>query len=477
MRWPTKSSMMHHPFIKTGLPGGTVGRGGEEIAMGLFNFWRRKSNIEITFETHHSNANPEDYTVVYEFGHVSHIIPDPGGNNRDKIGMIYDARHIISDGIQYDLTDIRSVHSISVPNYSIHQETQIDEEIGVAACLEYLLNNKFHDYYLAGNNDLAIACLEKSTQLMSYSDLNWNIDSFYEIVDKLMEMGQKSKAEKWKEWLDRNVLPAKLEEKKNRPLTYNEKEQIMVERVTTEDMLQFTKMPYNLNCPVHKFIGKKAHPFAYMNLDTYNQKVAKEHLMKLERMIDEIRPEIPLLKSDYYIDVRKVAFRQYDKRYGYSRLMCTPHTFTGKISKIPLTLLFMSHLNIRSYYFIGELKYNKDGEILTAHVSISREKVAYSGATFWEFIFTTVDGEFLLEQAKTSLNPDKHGLPCAVYKDQSLIRMEQEREDDMQNFLWLQRNLPSLCPKSLSGFRRMRTTNSKNYQKLVSEAAKLGKQL
>lgn len=49
--------------------------------------------------------------------------------------------------------------------------------------------------------------------------------------------------------------------------------------------------------------------------------------------------------------------------------------------------------------------------------------------------------------------------------------------EDMQIFKWLQENLPSICPKSLSGFRRMRTTNSKNYQNLVAEAAKLGKKI
>lgn len=49
--------------------------------------------------------------------------------------------------------------------------------------------------------------------------------------------------------------------------------------------------------------------------------------------------------------------------------------------------------------------------------------------------------------------------------------------EDMQIFKWIQENLPALCPKSLSGFRRMRSMNSKNYQKIVAEAAKLGNQI
>lgn len=44
-------------------------------------------------------------------------------------------------------------------------------------------------------------------------------------------------------------------------------------------------------------------------------------------------------------------------------------------------------------------------------------------------------------------------------------------------YYWLQEHLPELCPKSLSGYSRMKNTNSKNYQKLVVAAKKLGKQL
>lgn len=47
-------------------------------------------------------------------------------------------------------------------------------------------------------------------------------------------------------------------------------------------------------------------------------------------------------------------------------------------------------------------------------------------------------------------------------------------QQDLQTLEWLRENLPALCPKSLSGFRRMRTTNSKNYQALVKKAEAAG---
>lgn len=46
-----------------------------------------------------------------------------------------------------------------------------------------------------------------------------------------------------------------------------------------------------------------------------------------------------------------------------------------------------------------------------------------------------------------------------------------------QEFFWIQENLPELCPKSLSGYSRMKNANSRAYQIIVEEAAKKGKTL
>lgn len=62
-------------------------------------------------------------------------------------------------------------------------------------------------------------------------------------------------------------------------------------------------------------------------------------------------------------------------------------------------------------------------------------------------------------------------------QEERMIENAKTKIQDTQTLLWLQENFPAIAPKSLSGFRRMRTTNSKNYQKLVSEAQKRGKTL
>lgn len=61
--------------------------------------------------------------------------------------------------------------------------------------------------------------------------------------------------------------------------------------------------------------------------------------------------------------------------------------------------------------------------------------------------------------------------------EQGLLDRAKNYYLDSQTFLWIQENLPALCPKSISGLRRIRTQNTKNYQKIVEEAAKLGKEL
>lgn len=54
---------------------------------------------------------------------------------------------------------------------------------------------------------------------------------------------------------------------------------------------------------------------------------------------------------------------------------------------------------------------------------------------------------------------------------------DKEREIRRQEFAWIQENLPALCPKSLSGYSRMKNANSASYQKIAVAAERLGKNL
>lgn len=200
-------------------------------------------------------------------------------------------------------------------------------------------------------------------------------------------------------------------------LSANDKKRIMVQRVTTDDMLQFPDIPYQLNCPIHKQLAKNSHPFAYMNLNEFNQNIAIKDLKRLDGYIIQARTYIPLLTKEYHIDIKKIMFKEYNESYGYTRLMCEPFTFTGKKSKYPISLFFMTRGDIRTYSANGELFYDANGLFGKATVNIWKAPADYSRpGTGWLFTFKTIGKDFVLSEVKTTLRPDKYGQPTTVYK-------------------------------------------------------------
>lgn len=254
-------------------------------------------------------------------------------------------------------------------------------------------------------------------------------------------------------------------------LSYVEKEQILVNHIVTADMLQFPKIKYNLNLPIKKFSGPYAHPIAYIDLDSYNQSIAIHDLDIINDHIIHAQKYIDLLASNVFIKTEDIVFHKYDPGYGYTHLLCYPYTVKGTISKLPLRLFFATRLNVHTYSAHGNIDYNEEGDIFSAEVFIWR------GHLGWFFYFTTIDGNFLLQKAESTLRPDKDGRPGIVYRDKSLIEAEASRLKEEQDFQWLQETLPAKCPKSLGGFRRMKTQNTKNYQALKQLAADLGREI
>lgn len=262
-------------------------------------------------------------------------------------------------------------------------------------------------------------------------------------------------------------------------LSYGDKERIMVERMTAQDMLQFTDMPYNLNCGLQKVNDPKSHAYAYMELNGSNIDIAKLELQKLNIVIDYAKKIIPAIPKWARIDTDKIAFYNYSSSYGYSKLICTPYTFTGKISKFPLSLLFISFQPKDSlgYSVNGEIKYFADGKIASATVNCWHRKSWEQAGDGWQYFFYDNDGNLTMREILSTVKPDKYGMPGPIYKCPALLQEEKEREKKQKEYDWLQKNLPDLCPKSLSGYTRMKNANSKNYQKIVEAARQLGKEL
>lgn len=61
--------------------------------------------------------------------------------------------------------------------------------------------------------------------------------------------------------------------------------------------------------------------------------------------------------------------------------------------------------------------------------------------------------------------------------DASYTEYLAKKKEDEVLLAWLQEKFPEHCPKSVTGYRRMKTQNSKNYQILKQMAADLGREI
>lgn len=61
--------------------------------------------------------------------------------------------------------------------------------------------------------------------------------------------------------------------------------------------------------------------------------------------------------------------------------------------------------------------------------------------------------------------------------EDNMIEYETKRGNDARNFFWLKEHIPGKCPKSLSGYRRMKTQNTRNYQFLKQFASEQGREI
>lgn len=58
-----------------------------------------------------------------------------------------------------------------------------------------------------------------------------------------------------------------------------------------------------------------------------------------------------------------------------------------------------------------------------------------------------------------------------------IIEIETQRGINKRDYKWMQDNLPNICPKSYSGYKRMKNGNTRNYQKIVARAKELGRNI
>ena len=215
---------------------------------------------------------------------------------------------------------------------------------------------------------------------------------------------------------------APMEQRKK--MSQDEKERLIVDQATIEAMDQFSFLPF-------AFSGRKmeknysGHPTAFINFDHQNIAAAKIELDNINEYIKKSSELSDLVPSDICIPVDEIEYKRYNKAHGYSKLICTPYTATGKQAKYPLKFLFSTRLDNTLYVeevpgiirsrptsTHGEIIYGVDGRPATAKINFWRDGMGY----FYEF--KTIGRTFFINKIKSTAKTDEKGQTVEIYQFQ-----------------------------------------------------------
>lgn len=183
----------------------------------------------------------------------------------------------------------------------------------------------------------------------------------------------------------------------------------LVANLQQKDMAQFPLIPYHFKSPIQKEFAPNHHPQAYIDLDEENQEVANQSLQYMNSFLQDSYKLSKKIPKNIYIPLDQIIFNQYGESSEYSRLICTPYTPKGKISKYPISLFFCTCMDCDRDTTHGKLFYTEDGRIGKANVYCWRKRTGY----FYEF--KTIDKQFLLYQIKCSSITNSQGRPQVIY--------------------------------------------------------------
>lgn len=190
----------------------------------------------------------------------------------------------------------------------------------------------------------------------------------------------------------------------------HDKQDVTVKLVTLEDMKQFKSLPFEWNSGIKKVTGPSTKPYAYMDIVGENVDIVVDELedMNVELLcVHHLSPLIPVALQiptwDVLIEPRKQG--------SYSKIMCTPYTFTGKVSKYPASLYFTTDLHVADADTThGELFYDRSGRIAKAKICFWRDREGY-------FVhLRTINGELTVSRIESTVIADNRGLPSVIYQ-------------------------------------------------------------
>lgn len=98
-------------------------------------------------------------------------------------------KELLGSKPKYDFSSVDSIKRIPIPTYKPLQglSSPVDN-------IEYILQRKATEFKKMGRMDLAIACLEKSNEIMPFSNFSWSAKDYYRLVKYLKADGQHERA-------------------------------------------------------------------------------------------------------------------------------------------------------------------------------------------------------------------------------------------------------------------------------------------
>lgn len=192
-------------------------------------------------------------------------------------------------------------------------------------------------------------------------------------------------------------------------LTEHTKKEIMVRRVSIQDMEQFTLLPFTWNSDIKKVTGPRIQPYAFMDITGSNIYAACLALEDLNGLLLDANKYIYPAWRIISIPVDEIDFTPAEGK-SYSKIICTPHTFTGRISKYPVSLLFMTAHGIDVDSTHGELFYDKNGTVRKAEVICWRRHRCFC------FYYKTIEGQLVLERIDATAPKYENGAYETIYR-------------------------------------------------------------
>lgn len=343
------------------------------------NFWDKVKNMADT-------SLPDGQTAYFKNGKMYKLYPT---DSQDW----YDTRFIVSDNVTYDLEKIESIKSIVPPDFS--RPINSEKEYGITGSLDYVLRMKAGRLCQQGKKELSSACIWKAVELMfKNTSISYRKSDFTRLIKVHLDLQMYDEAQKAKEYLenrgfifteiefnieaenkkqkktnkDSNIKkPSKPKNETKQNLSSFEKELITVKNITKKDMYELQFSPFLWNTEIIKIIREGMHPLAYMNIVGENIDRVFLEIDKINFVIKEDLKKYPQLPHTIKIDTKKLVFSS--STHEYTRIICTPKTYTGKLSKYPYTLYFATDLSHTDDMTFGELTYNKDGKVEKARIN------------------------------------------------------------------------------------------------------------